>query len=80
MARGKIPVMNYGGIGGSGIFGMFGTVVHCDNKDDSYYCNLVKIVNTLIMILFLGFISYLIYRFFFGDSGRKIQGGGFGKR
>lgn len=74
------PVINYGGIGGSGIFGMFGTTVRCDSKDDSYYCILAKIVNTLIMIFVLGFILYFIYTFFFRNYSNKIRGGGFGKR
>jgi hypothetical protein len=75
----KAPVMNNGGIGGSGIFGMFGTVIHCDDKDTSMYCNLAKIVNMLIMILFLGFVLYLVYLFFTSGSGSKVRGG-FGRR
>jgi len=28
------------GIMGSGIFGFFGTTIHCDSKDNSMYCNI----------------------------------------
>ncbi len=75
MGKGRMPFISGGGIGGSGIFGMFGTVVHCDDKDTSMYCNLAKIVNMLIMILFLGFVLYLVYLFFSAGSGRKVRGG-----
>ena len=37
-----------GGILGSGIFGFFGTTIQCDSKDDSTYCNIMKIFNLLI--------------------------------
>ena len=74
-----MSMMKNGGIGGSGIFGMIGTVVKCDSTDNSMYCNLVKLVNSLILILFLGFVLYLVFMFFFPGFGRKVRGG-FGKR
>ena len=35
---------NNGGIMGSGVFGMLGTTIHCQNSDNSYYCNFMKII------------------------------------
>jgi hypothetical protein len=43
----------------SGFF--FGNVVNCDANDKSMYCTLVKIVNTLIMVLVIAFIVYYAY-------------------
>ena len=77
MAKGGRMSMGNGGIGGTGIFGMFGTVVRCDSKDDSMFCSLAKFVNGLIMLLFLGFVIYLVYLFFIKGSGKR---GGMGKR
>jgi len=36
---------------GSGIFGMFGTVIRCDSTDTSWYCWIMKVFN--LMILFM---------------------------
>ena len=71
--------MNMGGIAGSGIFGMFGTTIRCDSKDESMYCSLAKIINIIIMMFMLGFIFYIIYLFISAWSGRK-SGSWFGKR
>jgi len=60
----KMRGMSNGGVFGTGIFGMFGTVVKCDSKDDSMYCNLAKFINLIFMFLFLAFIFYIIYYFF----------------
>ena len=68
--------MNNGGIMGSGIFGMFGTVVQCKAEDTSAFCTLSKIVNMIIMIGFLILIIYLIYsafKYFFGSSSAAPQ-------
>ena len=63
---------NNGGIMGSGIFGMFGSTVHCKAEDDSMYCNLTKFVNIIIMIFFIIFVIYLIYiGFKYFTSGKK---------
>jgi hypothetical protein len=72
-------VAENGGIMGSGIFGMFGTTVHCDSKDDSYFCELSKMVNTLIMIIFLVIVLYVVYAFVtggFNSVSKKMRGGG----
>lgn len=70
--KGGFTMGSGGGIGGTGIFGMFGTTVRCDSKDDSWYCSLAKLVNGLIMILFLAFILYLVYIFFSMGSGKRV--------
>ena len=68
-----------GGIMNTGIFGMFGTVVQCKSDDTSMFCTLSKIVNGLMMILFLFFMLYIIYMLFnYFLSSRKS--GGLGPR
>jgi len=52
---------NFGGIGGSGILGLFGTVVSCDADDDSLYCQIMKGFNLLIVLLFVVYILYFLY-------------------
>jgi len=47
-----------GGIAGSGIFGMFGTVVSCSSTDQSYYCFIMKLFNLIIV---LGIVSYVLF-------------------
>lgn len=63
-----------GGILGSGVFGFFGSTVHCKDSDNSYYCNFVKFFNFVIMALVLFVIIYFIYTFFkpmlFSKKGR----------
>ena len=54
---------NNGGIGGSGIFGMFGTTIRCDADDDSMYCFFMKLMNSLIMLLFLFYILWFVYQY-----------------
>ena len=39
-----------GGLFGSGIFGFFGTTINCDSKDDSTYCNIMKISRLIVFI------------------------------
>lgn len=65
MARGgsKISAGSNGGIMGSGIFGLFGTVIKCDSKDDSLYCNIMKVFNMLIVILVVCYILYFVYNY-----------------
>jgi hypothetical protein len=53
-----------GGIAGSGIFGLFGTTIRCDSKDDSMYCNIMKLFNMLIVFGFVAYILYIAYFFF----------------
>jgi hypothetical protein len=50
-----------GGILGSGIFGLFGTVVNCDAKDESIYCNIMKFFNLIIVLGIMLFILYFVY-------------------
>lgn len=57
MARGS----RNGGILGSGIFGMFGTVVNCDANDQSIYCSIMKLFNLIIIVGIILFILYFIY-------------------
>ena len=52
-----------GGIMGSGIFGVFGTTIRCDSKDDSLYCDIMKLFNLLIVLLFVCFIVYFVYTY-----------------
>jgi hypothetical protein len=72
-----------GGILNSGIFGMFGTVVQCKSDDTSMFCTLSKIVNGLMMILFLLLIFYILFMIFkyflrtkkSGGLGPRMDGG-----
>ena len=81
MGKGKISVKNNntapnnGGIMGSGIFGMFGSTVHCDANSNSFYCSITKLVNLIMMFLFLAIVIYLIYiAFNYFTNGKKILG------
>ena len=81
MGKGKISVKNNnttpnnGGIMGSGIFGMFGSTVHCDANSNSFYCSITKLVNLIIMFFFLTIVIYLIYiAFNYFTKGKKILG------
>jgi hypothetical protein len=42
-----------------GIF--FGNVVNCDSKDESMYCQLVKLFNVLIMVVIILYVLYFVY-------------------
>lgn len=50
-----------GGILGSGIFGLFGTVVNCSSTDESIYCNIMKFFNLLIVFGIIIFILSFVY-------------------
>ena len=78
MAKGKGRSSSYnnGGIGGSGIFGFFGTSIHCESDDDSMYCNFMKFMNVLIMLIVLGYVIWIVYAVF----GPAIYKGLFKKR
>jgi hypothetical protein len=67
--------MGNGGIMGSGIFGMFGTVVQCKADDTSMYCSLAKILNVIIMVFIIFFVLYIIYKAFAYFTGKKTTGG-----
>jgi hypothetical protein len=53
-----------GGIGGSGIFGFFGTTIKCDATDTSIYCTIMKLFNLLIIFFVVGYIMYFAYSYF----------------
>jgi hypothetical protein len=82
MGKGKISVKNNnntspnnGGIMGSGIFGMFGSTVHCDANSNSFYCSITKLVNIIMMFFFLAIVFYLLYiAFNYFTKGKKIIG------
>jgi len=53
-----------GGIAGSGVFGLFGSMVNCDAKDTSLYCTIIKLFNIFIIL----FILYVVYNAFVGKK------------
>ena len=53
-----------GGIAGSGIFGMFGTVVNCSAESNSMYCSLMKAVNVVAILLIIAAVLYYAYTYF----------------
>lgn len=57
-----------GGILGSGIFGMVGSVVQCKADDNSWFCSLSKLVSGLIMLFILFFIVYIVLHFLWNSS------------
>ena len=61
MAKGGSNTGMGGGVLGSGIFGVFGTTIRCDSKDDSTYCNIMKIFNLLIVFFVVIYILYIVY-------------------
>lgn len=64
-----------GGIMGSGIFGMFGSTVHCDANSNSFYCSITKLVNLIVMFFFLVIVFYLLYvAFNYFTKGKKMMG------
>jgi hypothetical protein len=63
-----------GGIMNSGIFGMFGSTVHCDANNNSFYCSITKLVNLIIMFFFLAMVVYLLYvAYNYFTKGKKIM-------
>ena len=64
-----------GGILGSGIFGIFGTTIHCDSKDNSMYCSIMKLFNMLIVLFMVSVILYFVYTLYiqptFFKKGRR---------
>jgi hypothetical protein len=71
MAKGGSNTGVGGGILGSGIFGIFGTTIRCDSKDDSTYCNIMKIFNMLIVFFVVIYILYIVYGFFISPAMKK---------
>ena len=70
MAKKMISSSN-GGLFGSGITGILGTVVTCNSNDNSYYCNFMKIINVSIIVLMIIFFIFIIYGFFSNRRRRK---------
>ena len=67
-----------GGIGGSGIFGLFGTVIQCKSDDTTWFCMLSKFVNTLILLMILFYFISIAFDFFTSfTSSKKMKGGYF---
>ena len=68
-----------GGIGGSGIFGVVGTGVVCDSKDDSMYCSFIKIVSVIMNLFIVCLILYFVFNWlksYIGSgSGKSIFSG-----
>ena len=62
-AAAAAPSSGNGGILGSGIFGMFGTIVNCNADSNSVYCTIMKVFNLLIVLGIIVFVLYLIYSF-----------------
>jgi hypothetical protein len=54
-----------GGILGSGIFGLFGSVVNCDATDNSMYCSFMKFINVVLAIGMLCAILYIAFVFLY---------------
>jgi hypothetical protein len=50
-----------GGILGSGVFGMFGTMIQCNAEDSSLYCNFMKIFNVMIVVIIIIAIFSALY-------------------
>jgi hypothetical protein len=50
-----------GGIMNSGVYGHFGSTVHCKDSDNSFYCNMTKFLNMLVMFIIILLICYVIY-------------------
>ena len=71
MAKGGSRSIVNGGVLGSGIFGIFGTTIKCDSKDDSMFCNIMKLFNLLVVFLLVAYILYIAYNFFVAPSIRK---------
>jgi len=71
MAKGGSRSIGNGGVLGSGIFGIFGTTIKCDSKDDSMFCTIMKLFNLLVVFLIVAYILYIAYNFFVAPSIRK---------
>ena len=63
-----------GGLFGSGVFGFFGTTIHCDATDTSIYCTIMKIFNTIVVFLVVSYFLYFAYTYVMPSSAR-FRGG-----
>jgi hypothetical protein len=71
MAKRGPSIGGGGGILGSGIFGVFGTTIRCDSKEDSTYCNIMKLFNLLIVFFVVAYILYIAYGLFIAPAMKK---------
>ena len=51
------------GIGGTGIFGFFGTTINCNSSEKSMYCDIMKLFNLLIVALIVSYLGYIFYSY-----------------
>ena len=54
-------VKNISGGPSLGFFGGVGSLVTCNEEDDSWYCELSKLVSSISMIIYLIVIAFFIY-------------------
>jgi hypothetical protein len=56
-----------GGIADSGIFGGIGlgSMVQCDAKDESLFCQFAKLMNVITWLLFLAFLFWIAKSYLF---------------
>ncbi len=62
--RGGSSGVSSGGMLGSGVFGLFGTTIRCDNTDNSIYCSIMKMFNLLIVLFVVCYFLYIGYTFY----------------
>ena len=60
-----------GGIMGSGVFGMFGTTVHCSATDTSFFCQFMKVFNILMVVGIILFVLSFVYMMFIKPALKK---------
>jgi len=59
------------GMFGSGIFGFLGTTIVCNATDTSLYCQLMKAVNVLFILVCIVLILYFVYLYLFNLMKKK---------
>jgi len=59
------------GMFGSGIFGFLGTTIVCNATDTSLYCQIMKGVNIVILIVSISLILYFLYLYLTNSMGKK---------
>lgn len=69
--------MGNGGIMGSGVFGLFGSIVNCKAEDESIYCSIVKMFNLMMIFIIVCFVLYFAYTiltgWFSSSRGRRSR-------
>ena len=75
MARIGRSSLSNGGMFGTGVFGLFGSIVTCKAEDDSVYCQIIKMFNLLIILFIVVGIVVFVYSLVKGKSrGKSIFG------